>query len=539
MGQYIPALEWSERALVLRKFVFDFWAETGRGPNLRQAGAGTGLSRRDIVQAYKELQTGIVVVVDQDSPNCDLLKAPPYSAFPSQVEMYIDDKFHSFIGCAHEAVAVSNMPQFRDIEVRLESYCACCLEPITFWAKNFEIQRYEPFEPAVHVATPMWDWVHDDMKAMCDNTNLVFDREHAGPLRATDRAARRSSRWTRCAATSNPRSASAVGLPLAEPVDEPGEAHRPDARSRHRPQPLGRLTGVRDDVRHPARGDGPRRRREPDLPLGRRSGARYRRPRQLRGQRSVLARWLAGRRRRRRRPARRPRRARAASGRRVGSHHPLPRARTGTPVDEQWIRVEGDDPDRPGMHATDTLDFMVVLDGEIVLGLDDGEHTLGPGDTVIQRGTAHRWRVAGDRPCIYAVHVAHRAGRACAAGRARPARPRTRAGRDRRASRDAWTAAAGHRDRRRRPLVRVERRPRADGLPARGSRRHHDGRAVADRRPPHPTGPGGDPTGPWELEPRGVASRSATSRCRWPTTRATPAGTRRRRSTSTSCCRAV
>src|ERR1044071_827938 len=28
-----------------------------------------------------------------------------------------------------------------------------------------------------------------------------------------------------------------------------------------------------------------------------------------------------------------------------------------------WIRVEGEDPDRPGMHATDTLDFMVVIDG--------------------------------------------------------------------------------------------------------------------------------------------------------------------------------
>ena len=44
-----------------------------------------------------------------------------------------------------------------------------------------------------------------------------------------------------------------------------------------------------------------------------------------------------------------------------------------------WIRVDGDDPDRPGMHATDTLDFMVVLDGRIVLGLDDGEHELGAG----------------------------------------------------------------------------------------------------------------------------------------------------------------
>ena len=68
-----------------------------------------------------------------------------------------------------------------------------------------------------------------------------------------------------------------------------------------------------------------------------------------------------------------------------------------------WIRVEGDDPDQPGMHATDTLDFMVVVDGRIVLGLDDGEHELGSGDVVIQRGNRHRWRVAGDAPCTYVV----------------------------------------------------------------------------------------------------------------------------------------
>src|SRR3954454_17696519 len=68
-----------------------------------------------------------------------------------------------------------------------------------------------------------------------------------------------------------------------------------------------------------------------------------------------------------------------------------------------WIRVEGDDPDEPGMHATDTLDFMVVIDGGIVLGLDDGEHELGPGDVVIQRGNRHRWRVASDGPCTYVV----------------------------------------------------------------------------------------------------------------------------------------
>jgi hypothetical protein len=137
MAQYVPRnMEWSARALQVRQFVFDYWAEQGRGPNLRQVHQGTQLERRDIVQAYKELQTGIVMVVDQDSPNCDILKIPPYSAFPSQVEMYVDEEFHSFIGCAHEAVAVSNMPHFKGKEVRLESYCACCLAPITFWSKE-------------------------------------------------------------------------------------------------------------------------------------------------------------------------------------------------------------------------------------------------------------------------------------------------------------------------------------------------------------------------------------------------------------------
>ncbi|HEX4531109.1 MAG TPA: organomercurial lyase [Acidimicrobiia bacterium] len=179
MAQYVPRnMEWSARALQVRQFVFDYWAAQGRGPNLRQVHEGTQLARRDIVQAYKELQTGIVMVVDQDSPNCDILKIPPYSAFPSQVEMYVDEEFHSFIGCAHEAVAVSNMPHFKGKEVRLESYCACCLAPITFWSKEFTITRCEPADPLVHVASPVWDWVHDDMKAMCDNVNLVFDREH-------------------------------------------------------------------------------------------------------------------------------------------------------------------------------------------------------------------------------------------------------------------------------------------------------------------------------------------------------------------------
>jgi quercetin dioxygenase-like cupin family protein len=61
------------------------------------------------------------------------------------------------------------------------------------------------------------------------------------------------------------------------------------------------------------------------------------------------------------------------------------------------------DAKRPGFHRTDTLDFVQILEGRIALELHDEERVLGPGDCVVQRGTWHRWRVLGDRPCLYQV----------------------------------------------------------------------------------------------------------------------------------------
>jgi hypothetical protein len=64
------------------------------------------------------------------------------------------------------------------------------------------------------------------------------------------------------------------------------------------------------------------------------------------------------------------------------------------------------EPDAPGMHTTSTIDFEVVLDGEVWLELDDGvEVHLKPGDTVVQNGTRHAWRNHGDVPCRLAVFI--------------------------------------------------------------------------------------------------------------------------------------
>jgi len=56
-------------------------------------------------------------------------------------------------------------------------------------------------------------------------------------------------------------------------------------------------------------------------------------------------------------------------------------------------------PRDPGMHRTRTIDYGVVISGEIDMLLDDSEVHLKAGDVVIQQGTNHAWVNRGDAPC--------------------------------------------------------------------------------------------------------------------------------------------
>ncbi len=56
----------------------------------------------------------------------------------------------------------------------------------------------------------------------------------------------------------------------------------------------------------------------------------------------------------------------------------------------------------PYMQQTQTLDFCLVLEGEITLVLDIAEVHLKAGDTVVQRGTNHAWSNRSNRPCTIA-----------------------------------------------------------------------------------------------------------------------------------------
>lgn len=66
--------------------------------------------------------------------------------------------------------------------------------------------------------------------------------------------------------------------------------------------------------------------------------------------------------------------------------------------DEQASTVKAHSP-HPLMHRTESVDYGIVIDGEMTLVLDDAEVLLRPGSVVVQRGTNHAWANRSGKPC--------------------------------------------------------------------------------------------------------------------------------------------
>lgn len=59
------------------------------------------------------------------------------------------------------------------------------------------------------------------------------------------------------------------------------------------------------------------------------------------------------------------------------------------------------EPDHPGMHTTDSVDYGICLEGELYLELDGGKEVrLTPGACVVQQGTRHAWHNRSDKPAL-------------------------------------------------------------------------------------------------------------------------------------------
>jgi len=54
----------------------------------------------------------------------------------------------------------------------------------------------------------------------------------------------------------------------------------------------------------------------------------------------------------------------------------------------------------PAMHKTNTIDYIILLKGDVSLLLDEDEVKLKPFDVVVQRGTNHAWVNLGEEPAL-------------------------------------------------------------------------------------------------------------------------------------------
>ena len=109
MPQNVPAFQFSDDALRVRQFIYEYWCRHGHGPNLRAVHEAVGLSRQKLLELYRELDLGLILTVEHAAQQGVILKCQPFSSYPSQVEVHVDGAFHSFAGCALESVAISKM----------------------------------------------------------------------------------------------------------------------------------------------------------------------------------------------------------------------------------------------------------------------------------------------------------------------------------------------------------------------------------------------------------------------------------------------
>ncbi len=68
----------------------------------------------------------------------------------------------------------------------------------------------------------------------------------------------------------------------------------------------------------------------------------------------------------------------------------------------RYIEFEpGEGVDEPFMHTTDTVDYIVIVKGEIYCVMEEGEVLLKAGDVLVQRATNHAWVNRSDEPCEF------------------------------------------------------------------------------------------------------------------------------------------
>lgn len=156
----------------VRKYVFDHFLEHTSPPVVEQVMRQFSLGRDAATDLLRHLEATRHVALVKGTAR--ILMAFPFSAVATPFRTTIGDHTY-FANCAWDALAFHAMVG-RDI--RVDSFCHHCAEPIRIEMRNGRATVVEPRESLVYLALPARQW-WDDIITTCSNTMVFFaSREH-------------------------------------------------------------------------------------------------------------------------------------------------------------------------------------------------------------------------------------------------------------------------------------------------------------------------------------------------------------------------
>lgn len=151
----------------VRKYVFDHFLEHTAPPVLEDVMTEFSLSRDDAGDVLRELEAVRHMALVKSTAR--ILMAFPFSAVATPFRVAANGRSY-FANCAWDAIAFHAM---LGTEIRVDSFCHHCAEPITIEMRDGGVIRADPPETIVHLALPPTRW-WDDITTTCSNTMVFF-----------------------------------------------------------------------------------------------------------------------------------------------------------------------------------------------------------------------------------------------------------------------------------------------------------------------------------------------------------------------------
>jgi hypothetical protein len=162
-----PSVDQPSLAQRVRLTIFEHFLEDGRPPVAEELMTGFSLSRDEVGQTLRELQSARHIALIRGSLR--ILMAFPFSAIATPFRVHARGREY-FANCAWDAVAFHSM---LGDDVSIDSYCNHCATPIRVELSGGRATLVEPPEAIVYLARRPTEW-WEDIITTCSNTMVFF-----------------------------------------------------------------------------------------------------------------------------------------------------------------------------------------------------------------------------------------------------------------------------------------------------------------------------------------------------------------------------